>query len=83
MKLYKNIHLKLQASLHKTCKTITFSLYYIESVIIMLTLELQALVTGLAAIIPSTLWLLILKAGAQCDIDARRGREAEALRHLD
>ena len=53
----------------------------------MLALELQPLpVLGLAAVRPPSLLLLLLvtaQAGTQCDVNARWGRESEALGHLD
>ena len=46
----------------------------------MLALELRA---GLAAVVPSALWLFVFQAGTELDIDAGRRREAEALGHLN
>lgn len=46
----------------------------------MLALELRA---GLAAVVPSALWLFVFQAGAELDIDTGRGREPEALRYLN
>lgn len=54
--------------------------------ILVLPLKLQPLVLGLAAVRPTSLLLLLLvptQAGAQLDINPRRGGESKALGYLD
>lgn len=55
-------------------------------ILVALPLKLQPLLGRLVAVVAPALLLLLLvaaQAGAELDVDARRGREAEALGDLD